>query len=73
MYYNQIRNLREDRDLKQEEIAKILHCSQACYSNYEKGKREIPTEVLNQLADFYGVSVDYLIGRTNVKEPYPKK
>ena len=71
--FERIRNLREDRDLKQEDIAGILHCSQACYSNYENGKRDVPTAVLQALADFYGVSVDYLIGRTNVKEPYPKK
>ena len=71
--FERIRNLREDRDLKQEDIASFLHCSQACYSNYENGKRDVPTAVLQALADFYGVSVDYLIGRTNVKEPYPKK
>lgn len=71
--YERIRNLREDRDLKQEDMAKLLHCSQACYSNYENGKRDVPTVVLHKLADFYGVSVDYLIGRTNIKEPYPKK
>ena len=71
--FERIRNLREDRDLKQEDMAKFLHCSQACYSNYENGKRDVPTAVLQELADFYGVSVDYLMGRTNVKEPYPKK
>ena len=71
--YERIRNLREDRDLTQGDIANYLHCSQACYSNYENGKREVPAAVLDQLADYYGVSVDYLIGRTNVKEPYPKK
>ncbi len=71
--YGRIRNLREDRDLKQEDIAKLLNCTQACYSNYENGKREIPPSVLEKLADFYGVSVDYLLGRTNTKTPYPKK
>ena len=71
--YERIRNLREDRDLKQEDIAKLLSCTQACYSNYENGKREIPPVVLEKLADFYGVSVDYLLGRTNMKMPYPKK
>ena len=71
--YERIRNLREDRDLTQGDIAIYLHCSQACYSNYENGKREVPADVLDQLADYYGVSVDYLIGRTNTKEPYPKK
>ena len=67
-----IRGLREDKDLKQEDIAKMLNCTQACYSHYESGKRDIPTDVLQKLADFYGVSVDYLLGRTNNKIPYPK-
>lgn len=67
-----IRGLREDKDLKQEDIAKMLNCTQACYSHYESGKRDIPTDVLQKLADFYGVSVDYLLGRTNNKTPYPK-
>ena len=71
--YERIRNLREDKDLNQRDLAELLRCTQACYSNYENGKRDIPTEVLNTLADFYGVSVDYLLGRTCVKEPYPKK
>lgn len=71
--YQRIRDLREDNDLMQEDLAKMLNCTQACYSNYETGKRDIPTEVLNKLADFYGVSTDYLLGRTVRKEPYPKK
>ena len=70
--YERIRNLREDHDLKQEDIARLLHCSQACYSHYETGKRDIPTEVLRTLADFYHVSIDYLLGQTGRKEPYPK-
>ena len=61
--YERIRNLREDHDLKQEDIARLLHCTQACCSNYETGKRDIPTEVLRALADFYHVSIDYLLGR----------
>ena len=71
--YERIRNLREDRDLKQAEMASFLNCTQACYSNYENGKRDIPIEILMMLADFYNVSVDYLLGRTNEKRPYPKK
>ena len=71
--YQRIRDLREDRDLKQDDLAKMLNCTQACYSNYENGRRDIPTEVLSSLADFYGVSVDYLLGRTDTKIPYPKK
>lgn len=71
--YDRIRNLREDHDLKQEDIAKLLNCTQACYSNYENGKRDIPSEVWNTLAQYYHVSVDYLMNRTNRKEPYPPK
>ena len=71
--YRRIRDLREDRDLKQADLAALLNCTQACYSNYENGKRDIPSEVLRTLADFYNVSVDYLLEVTNVKEPYPKK
>lgn len=71
--YERIRALREDNDLKQDDLARILNCTQACYSNYENGKRDIPSEVLGKLADFYKVSVDYLMGRTNTKDPYPKK
>ena len=71
--YQRIRDLREDRDLTQEDLARVLSCTQACYSNYENGRREIPSAVLSVLADLYGVSVDYLMGRTNTKTPYPKK
>lgn len=70
--YERIRNLREDHDLKQEDIARLLHCTQTCYSHYETGKRDIPTEVLRTLADFYHVSIDYLLEQTGWKEPYPK-
>ena len=69
--YRRIRDLREDHELFQKDMAQLLNCSQVCYSNYEIGKRDIPTEVLIQLADFYGTSVDYILGRTNVKTPYP--
>ena len=70
--YERIRNLREDHDLKQEDLARLLHCTQACYSNYEMGKRDIPTEVLCTLAQFYSVSTDYLLGLTDRKVPYPR-
>ncbi|MBP3654377.1 MAG: helix-turn-helix transcriptional regulator [Oscillospiraceae bacterium] len=72
MVYRRIRDLREDRDLRQRELAEYLKCSQVAYSAYEIGKRNIPTEVLIKLADFYDTSVDYLIGRTDVSKPYPK-
>ncbi len=71
--YKRIRDLREDNDLYQKHLADYLQCSQVCYSHYEIGKRDIPTEVLQKLADFYGTSTDYLLGRTDVKEPYPKR
>lgn len=71
--YRRIRDLREDRDLKQSDLARLLNCTQACYSNYENGKRDIPSEVIRFLAGFYNVSIDYLLDMTNVKEPYPRK
>ena len=63
--YQRIRDLREDRDLKQKDLAKVLHCSQQVYSNYELGQRDIPTEILIALSDFYKVSVDYILGITD--------
>lgn len=68
-----IRDLREDKDLKQKDISGILMCDQSLYSKYERNERPLPLEYADKLADFYGVSVDYLIGRTNVKGPYPKR
>lgn len=70
--YERIRNLREDHDLKQAELASFLNCTQVCYSHYENGKRDIPTSVLILLADYYNTSVDYLLGRTSEKRPYGK-
>ncbi|MCM1283158.1 MAG: helix-turn-helix domain-containing protein [Muribaculaceae bacterium] len=72
MRYERIRNLREDRDLTQSAIAEYLNIAQRTYSHYENDERAIPLELLSRLADFYQTSVDYLIGRTNVKKPYPK-
>ena len=60
-----LRDLREDNDLKQSDIAKILNIKQNTYSQYENGKREIPLEMLWKLADYYETSIDYIIGRTN--------
>ena len=68
-----IRDLREDRDLKQKQIADYLMCDQSLYSKYERGERPMPLEYAAALADFYGVSVDYLLCRTNITHPYPKK
>ena len=70
--YHRIRDLREDHDLLQKDIAAYLQCTQVCYSNYETGKRDIPTDVLKALALYYGTSVDYLLGLTNEIKPYPR-
>lgn len=63
--YQRIRDLREDKDLNQTEVAKYLGMSQTGYSKYETGENDIPTAILIKLADFYNVSTDYLLGRTN--------
>lgn len=63
--YRRIRNLREDNELTQKEMAKILNCSQQVYSNYELGQRDIPTDILIKLSNFYDVSVDYILGISN--------
>jgi transcriptional regulator with XRE-family HTH domain len=70
--YERIRQLREDKDLTQTEMASYLGCSQRIYSNYERGDVDIPTTILTKLADFHHTSTDYLLGRTDSKEPYPK-
>ena len=71
LLYRRLRDLREDADLRQQDLAELLHCSQVCYSFYENGQRDIPTEVLLKLAEYYGTSVDYLLGRTDERTPYP--
>lgn len=71
MYYR-IKEARENAGIKQKEVAKILHCAQQTYSNYEKQTRKIPVEFLVALAEFYETSVDYLLGLTDVRAPYPK-
>ena len=68
-----IRDLREDRDLKQREIAELLLCDQSLYSKYERGERELPLHLAIQLAEFYDVSVDYLVGLTDEPAPYPRR
>lgn len=62
MIYKRIRDLREDHDLTQKELAKALNCSQQAYSNYELGQRDIPSDMLIKLSAFYKVSVDYILG-----------
>lgn len=68
--YRRIRELREDNDLLQKDLAAYLKCSQVAYSRYELGQRDIPTDVLISLADYYHTSTDYILGRTNKKEQY---
>ncbi len=69
--YPRIRDLREDHDLTQTQVAKVLGMSQTGYSKYETGENDIPTAVLIQLARYYHTSVDYLLGLTNQSKPYP--
>ena len=67
-----IRDLREDADLTQRQVAEYLICDQSLYSKYERGERPVPLEVLERLADYYHTSIDYLAGRTRTREPYGK-
>ena len=70
--YPRLRDLREDANLSQAKLAKQLDMSQTGYSKYETGENDIPTAILITLARFYKTSVDYLLGLTNVREPYPR-
>ena len=65
MYYPRLKDLREDNDLVQKEVAAVLGIDQRVYSNYETGKREIPTHLVIKLAHFYNTSTDYILGLTN--------
>lgn len=68
-----IRDLREGSDRKQAEVAQYLRCDKSLYSKYEWGQRPLPLDLAVQLSRFYGVSLDYLVGLTDVKAPYPPK
>ena len=70
--YRRIRDMREDADLLQRDLAAYLNCTQVSYSHYELGKRDIPTDILIKLAKFYATSTDYLLGLTDVRGPYPR-
>ncbi len=72
VYYPRLKDLRTDRDMKQKEIAALLGIDQRVYSNYETGKREIPTRFVITLAEFYGTSTDYILGRTNQIAPHKR-
>lgn len=67
--YRRIRDLREDRDMTQADVAKILCCTQQAYSNYENGTRDIPTDILIKIAKCFNVSVDYILGISNNPQP----
>ena len=69
--YSRIRDLREDADLTQTQVAKYLNMSQTGYSKYETGENDVPTQVLIALARFYDTSIDYLLGETDTRERYP--
>lgn len=73
MKIDRLKDLREDKDLYQKEIADYLKITQQQYSRYEIGARTIPIELLNKLADYYNTSIDYIVGRTNEKKPYTGK
>ena len=68
MKFQRIRDLRTDADLSQRQLSEILHISQRSYSHYETGSRNIPIEMLIRLANYYDISIDYLVGRTDKKE-----
>lgn len=71
-YYPRLKDLREDRDMSQQQIAEMLGMKQPQYSRYERGLRDIPTDVLIALAQFYRTSTDYILGLTNNSRPYKK-
>ena len=71
--YNRIRELRQDNDLTQKQVGEILNMSQTGYNQYETGKNDIPTKILIKLAEYYNTSIDYLLGITDERNPYPKK
>lgn len=73
MKFVRIRNLREDKDLYQKDIAEVLRISQQYYSEYESGNRAIPVFHLMKLAEFYNVSIDYIVGLTDNTKPYSRK
>ncbi|MCL2512637.1 MAG: helix-turn-helix domain-containing protein [Oscillospiraceae bacterium] len=73
MKFERIRNLREDNDYKQVQLANYLCVKQSTYSDYESGMINIPIEALMKLADFYNTSVDFIVGRTDEIKSYPKK
>ena len=72
MYFQRLEDLRIDNDKTQAAIAEYLGCQREVYRRYEKGTRQIPVDLLIKLSLFYNVSIDYMVGITNTKKPYPK-
>lgn len=72
MYLKRLKDLREDNDLSQEAISKILKITRPQYSLYETGKRDIPVDLLRILSKFYNTSIDYIVGDTNIPDRYPE-
>ena len=70
--YKRIRDLRKDRNLTQKQIGQLLNMSQTGYNQYEIGKNDVPTKILIELAKFYNTSIDYILGLTDERKPYPK-
>ena len=72
MYLKRLKDLRDYKDLLQKDIADLLSIKQQQYSLYETGKRDLPLELAIILSDFYNTSIDYIVGKTNIKQPYKK-
>ena len=72
MYLKRLKDLREDHDLSQEVVSKLLKITRPQYSLYETGKRDIPVDLLSVLAKFYNTSIDYIVGDTNISKRYPE-
>ena len=73
MFFQRLKDLREDKEMTQEQISKLLGIQQTVYSRYERGFQTLPIEHLLKLADFYETSTDYILGRTNILKPYERK
>lgn len=72
MHFQRLEDLRIDSDKTQADIAEYLGCQREVYRRYEKGTRQIPVDLLLKLSRYYNVSIDYIVGNTNIKKPYPK-
>ena len=73
MHFKRLEDLRIDSDKTQAEVAEYLGCQREVYRRYEKGTRQIPVDFLIKLSYYYNVNIDYIVGLTNTKKPYPRK